>query len=145
MVSADKSPEMASLADALIIGADTVVLSPRGEMLCKPADEAEAYRMLRVLSGHWHEVYTGVAVTDSQKSRQITGCEVTRVKFSDLDNDLIRRYLKTGEPFDKAGAYAIQGFGALLIERIEGCYFNVVGLPLNRLSGMLSTFGFRLL
>jgi septum formation protein len=111
----------------LVLGADTVVVI-NGEILGKPRDESDAESMLRRLSGQWHEVLTGVAVINGD--RTASGLEMTRVKFAELSLDEFRWYIDTGEPFDKAGAYAIQGRGALFIERIEGSYSNVVGLPL---------------
>ncbi|MDR1440190.1 MAG: Maf family protein [Clostridiales bacterium] len=164
----------------IIIGADTAVVSPGGEILGKPADRGDARRMLRLLSGAWHEVYTGLAliglaggrrpcslgadrvapdcagadyaasdcaVQDCAASdcavpiRVLTDFAVTRVKMAELCDALIERYIGTGEPFGKAGSYAIQGMGALLVERIDGCYFNVVGLPLGKLSAMLGSMG----
>lgn len=125
--------------DALIIGADTIVV--KGKILGKPENEQNAYEMLKALSGEWHDVITGVSVIDLRSLESITDFEKTRVKMRELDDRIIHSYIKTGEPMDKAGAYGIQGMGALLVERIEGCYFNVVGLPLHKLSRMLEKFG----
>jgi septum formation protein len=111
----------------LVLGADTVVVI-NGEILGKPRDESDAESMLSRLSGQWHEVLTGVAVINGD--RAASDLERTRVKFAELSPDEVRWYIDTGEAFDKAGAYAIQGRGALFIERIEGSYSNVVGLPL---------------
>ncbi len=111
----------------LVLGADTVVVI-NGEILGKPRDESDAESMLSRLSGQWHEVLTGVAVINGD--RFASDLERTRVKFAELSRDEVRWYIDTGEAFDKAGAYAIQGRGALFIERIEGSYSNVVGLPL---------------
>jgi septum formation protein len=130
---------------AIVIGADTVVVAPGGELLGKPADKPDAARMLAKLSGGWHEVHTGVALICLASGRETTGVETTRVKFRDLDQDMIQRYIDKGESSDKAGAYAAQGYGALLIERISGCFFNVMGLPLARLADMLMGYGYRLL
>lgn len=118
----------------IVIGADTVVARD-GHVLGKPADEAEAFTMLNLLSGHWHEVYTGICI----KSEDVTVCEyeMTRVKFRTLQKDEIERYIKTKEPMDKAGAYGIQQKGSVLVEKIEGDYFNVVGLPLCHLGNLL--------
>jgi septum formation protein len=101
--------------------------------------------MLKQLQGDWHEVITGVSVVQSLDRRHETGVEVTRVKMRSLSDAGILAYIRTGEPFDKAGAYGIQGMGALLVEKIEGCYFNVVGLPLYMLSTMLERFGTKVL
>lgn len=121
----------------IIITADTIVACG-GEILGKPADEADAYRMLSLLSGSWHEVYTGIVITDGDKS--VSDVETTRVKFKNLDDREIEKYIKTSKPLDKAGAYGIQDSAALFIERIEGDYYNVVGLPMFRLSTMLREF-----
>jgi septum formation protein len=114
-------------SSGLVVGADTVVVI-NGEILGKPRDEADAESMLSRLSGQWHDVLTGVAVING--ARAASDLEMTRVKFAQLSPDEVRWYIDTGEAFDKAGAYAIQGRGALFIERIEGSYSNVVGLPL---------------
>lgn len=127
----------------LVIGADTVVV--KDTILGKPENGEHAFEMLTRLQGGWHEVITGIAVVDSLDLRQETGFEVTRVKMRKLSEQDILAYIRTGEPSDKAGAYGIQGMGALLVEKIEGCYFNVVGLPLYRLSTMLERFGTKLL
>ncbi|MCS6859736.1 MAG: Maf family protein [Abditibacteriales bacterium] len=128
----------ATRADAIVIAADTVVALD-GAMLGKPRDEREAAAMLRRLSGRTHQVYTGLCVWRGEQ--QQTSHVVTQVTFRPLSEALINAYVATGEPMDKAGAYGIQGKGALLVEKIEGCYFNVVGLPLVRLSEMLATMG----
>lgn len=123
---------------SLVIGADTIVVV-RDQILGKPADAADAGRMLRGLSGRTHEVYTGLAVILGDMER--TGVECTDVTFRKLTDEMISRYISSGEPMDKAGAYAIQGRASVLIKSIRGCYFNVVGLPLYRLSTMLEEFG----
>ncbi len=112
----------------LVLGADTVVVH-EGDLLEKPADAAEAGRMLARLAGRVHVVVTGLAIAGGTRGTW-TGHESTRVEFLPLDADTIRRYVATGEPLDKAGAYGIQGYGALMVRRVEGCYFNVMGLPL---------------
>ena len=128
--------------DDLIIAADTVVALDGG-VLGKPADEREAFGMLSALSGNIHRVYTGVTVL--RGNRSITTHEETIVTFRDLDPEEIMDYIETGEPMDKAGAYGIQGLGALLVSGIEGDYFNVMGLPVFRLGRILSAFGLDLL
>lgn len=120
----------------LVLGADTIVLLD-GEILEKPADEEEAFRMLTRLSGVWHVVYTGLAVVDAGTGESAAGYETTRVRIREMSPDEIRAYIKTGEPMDKAGSYGIQGYGAAIVETVEGCYFNVVGLPLVRLLRLL--------
>ena len=124
----------------LVLSADTVV-SLDGAILGKPRDRAEAEAMLTALSGRTHQVYTGVTLL--QDGRRLTGHEVTAVTFRPLSPEEIAAYVSTGEPMDKAGAYGIQGLGALLVERLEGDYFNVMGLPLCRLGEMLAQFGVR--
>lgn len=126
----------------MVLGADTVV-SINGRILGKPTDEADAAAMLRLLSDDWHDVITGITLVED--GRTVSHAEYTHVKFRRLDEALIDRYLATGEPYDKAGAYGIQGFGSLLVERIEGDYFNVMGLPLYRLARMLEDAGMKTL
>ena len=124
--------------DALIIAADTVVCL-EGQVLGKPGNGEEAFRMLSALSGRRHQVYTGLTVL--RGTEILTEHEATSVAFRSLSPGEIRDYIATGEPADKAGAYGIQGCGALLVEGIEGDYCNVVGLPVCRLGRMLSRFG----
>ena len=128
--------------DALVLGADTLVWLD-GRPLGKPTDEQQAAEMLSMLSGRTHVVHTGVALVgpDGPCGRQETACEDTEVRFRELAADVIARYVATGEPLDKAGAYAIQGRGAVLVESIRGCYSNVVGLPLSKLARMLEKRG----
>ena len=133
------------LADGAVLGADTIVLLDTGEVLGKPLEAGAAMEMLFSLSGRSHQVVTGVALLDPSNDRMEVFHVVTRVFFRQLSSDEIHRYVATGEPLDKAGAYGIQGKGSLLVERIEGCYFNVVGLPLPRLGEVLRDFGIMLL
>lgn len=119
---------------AVVLGADTTVTLD-GHILGKPEDAADAARILRLLSGHTHQVITGVAVVTANGAE--VAAEVTGVRFLALSDQEIAAYVATGEPMDKAGAYAIQGRAARWIPRIEGCYFNVVGLPLALVSTML--------
>lgn len=114
---------------SVVLGADTVVVVDE-HLLEKPADAADAARMLRLLSGRAHQVITGVCVVAPGFER--TEAEITQVVFSPLREKEIAAYVATGEPMDKAGAYGIQGVASRWVERIEGCYFNVVGLPLAR-------------
>lgn len=124
--------------EALIIAADTVVAF-EGEVLGKPKDGEDAFRMLSLLSGETHEVYTGFTVC--RGGMRVTEHEMTSVTFRPLSGEEMRRYIATGEPMDKAGAYGIQGVGALLISGIEGDYFNVMGLPVFKLGRALKAFG----
>jgi len=128
--------------DCLFIGADTVVVAG-DEILGKPESADEARRMLRLLSGAVHEVHTGLAVIRRPGGMEAVVEEITRVTFSTLSDDDIDAYIATNEPFDKAGAYGIQGIGGRYITRIEGCYFNVMGLPLSRLWTLLREFGWK--
>ena len=139
-----KAQDVALTASAgdIVIGADTVVVL-NGKLYGKPGDAADACRMLGELSGRTHSVWSGIAVIG--KGMCITDAVETRVTLSVLTPTQIRRYVATGEPLDKAGAYAIQGFGAVFVERIDGCYSNVVGLPLHALSDLLSKAGVDLL
>lgn len=124
--------------EAIVIGGDTVVVSPEGEIFGIPKSEQEARSMLESLSGRVHEVITGVALIRAEQCRRFKVS--TQVEFYPLSAEEINWYLATGEPFDKAGAYGIQGKGALLVKEIQGDYFNVVGLPLARLARELSNF-----
>jgi len=124
----------------LVVAADTVVVKD-GRILGKPKDEHEAFKMLKLLQGGYHHVYTGLAVMDSEKGLTINDFEVTAVKMAPIDDEKINAYISSGEPMDKAGAYAIQGKGAVFIERVEGCYYNVVGLPLSKLFAILEECG----
>ena len=129
--------------DTVIIAADTVVLSPDGEILGKPRDRADAARMMRTLSGRSHRVISGLAVW--RNGRLETAHEMTEVRFSLLSEELIEQYVATAEPYDKAGGYGIQDTAALWIEGIRGDYFNVVGLPVRRLEDVLQAkFGLSL-
>lgn len=119
----------------MVLGADTTVVAPNGEVLGKPADAADAARMLRVLSGATHQVITGVAVVSARVTE--VAAEVTHVTVLQLGDEEIGAYVATGEPMDKAGAYAIQGYAGRWIPRVHGCYFNVVGLPLALVAAML--------
>ncbi|MGC6589998.1 Maf family protein [Paenibacillus sp. Dod16] len=126
--------------DGIIVGSDTIVVVD-DLVLGKPEDHADAARMLSILQGRAHLVYTGVACVDRESSRTKVAHRVTTVKMKSLSDDAIAAYVKSGEPADKAGSYAIQGLGATIVEGIEGDYFNVVGLPLSLLSDMLSEMG----
>ena len=129
------------LPEVPALGADTVVCMD-GRLLGKPADEGECTEFLEALSGSWHEVMSAVAVAVGEDVE--TRVNVTRVWFRDLSRAEMRRYWQTGEPVDKAGGYAIQGIGALFVERIEGSYSGVVGLPLLETAELLAGHGVRI-
>ena len=122
----------------VIIAADTVVALD-GAVLGKPADELEAFKMLSTLSGCRHQVYTGMTVLRGEEKYTVS--EETTVTFRELSAEEIDRYIATGEPMDKAGAYGIQGYGALLVSGIQGDYYNVMGLPVCRLGMLLRQLG----
>ena len=123
--------------DELIITADTIVWTD-GRVLGKPKDEADAVRMLRALSGRAHRVHTGVCICRGRRAAATV--ETTSVHFSSIEEDDLRIYVRTPEPYDKAGAYAIQGHAALWCAGIEGCYYNIMGLPVHRTAQLLREF-----
>ena len=127
-----------SVPGRLVLGADTTVVL-RDETLEKPADEAEALRMLCKLQGRTHQVVTSVALVAGERVHQAT--DVTNVTFRRLTEDFLRTYVATGDPMDKAGAYGIQGYGAALVERIEGDFFSVMGLPVRLVLRLLEEAG----
>lgn len=127
------------LGEGIVVGADTVVVVDE-RVLGKPRDASEAEEMLRVLSGCVHRVLTGVAVVDAASGRTEAEVVETFVRMHDLSGEEISTYVATGEPFGKAGGYAIQGVGALLVGEVRGCFYNVVGLPLSRLDALLKRF-----
>jgi len=128
---------------AIIIGCDTIVYL-KGKVLGKPKDSNEAFQMLSDLSYNTHEVYTGIALINTETQEISTEYVCTEVKFSKLSEKEISNYIETGEPFDKAGAYGIQGGASLFVEEIKGCYYSVVGLPVNKLYCMLREMGVNL-
>lgn len=121
----------------IVIGADTVVALD-GKILGKPRDDADAFATLKMLSGREHSVFTGVSVIKGENIE--TFSVQTKVKMFELTDEEIEEYIATDEPFDKAGSYGIQGKGSLLVEKIDGDYFNVVGLPISRLNRVLKLF-----
>ena len=137
-VSRLKALAVAREPDDVVIAADTIVVC-EGKVLGKPRDEADAFRMLSLLSGRDHQVMTGMTVL--QGDEIVTHTEVTRLRFRDLLPGEIRAYIASGEPMDKAGAYGIQGGAALFCVGMEGDYYNVMGLPVCALSVILRTFG----
>lgn len=126
----------------IVIGADTVVLA-KGTILGKPSDVKDARRMLRLLNGKTHRVLTGLAAVSLPDGAERQHVETTRVRFRRMSNAEIDDYIATGEPFGKAGGYAIQGIAGRYVTEIEGCYFNVMGLPLARLYELLETLRWR--
>lgn len=125
---------------AIILGADTIVVL-NNQILNKPKDEDDAYNMLRKLSGNTHVVFTGIALVSSKDGRILSDVQKTEVTFRNLSDEEIYAYIKTGSPMDKAGAYGIQDdFGAVFVSHIVGCYYNIVGLPLEMLYTSLIKF-----
>ena len=122
--------------DAIVIGADTIVVKD-GKILTKPKDEIDAQNMLKTLSGTHHSVITGVTVINNKTAKSESFYVETKVFFKNLTDNEIKKYIESGEPMDKAGAYGIQEKGALFVEKIEGDYFNVVGLPICKLASLL--------
>jgi septum formation protein len=144
-LSLEKAKSVAGQYDnAIIIAADTFVIM-RGQILGKPHTEEEAKKMLVLLDGATHSVITGFTILDTDTGKKISRSVETKVTFKKLTEKEIDAYVKTKEPLDKAGAYAIQGLGSILVKRIEGDYFNVIGLPLCPLVECLAEFGVRIL
>jgi len=137
----EKARDVAADRDGLIIGVDTVVVLD-GVRMGKPEGPGEAAEMLRQLSGREHLVMSGLAIVEEPSGREVSRLAVTEVLFKELSAEEIDRYVATEEPMDKAGGYGIQGIGGLFVERISGCYYNVVGLPLNLLYEELHGLGF---
>ena len=122
--------------EAVVIGADTIVVS-NNRVLGKPADITEAFDYMKLLSGCEHDVYTGICIVDVMSGQKAVGYEKTSVLFRDLSDREISQYIHAINPLDKAGAYAIQGPGSMVVESIRGCYYNVVGLPVARIEKMM--------
>lgn len=122
--------------DKLVIGADTIVALDN-EVLGKPKDKEEAYQMIKKLSNKTHKVITGISLINISHGMVVNDYVVSLVTFKDLSEDSIKDYINTNESLDKAGAYGIQGYGALLVDNIQGDYFNIVGLPISKLSDLL--------
>lgn len=129
-----------SVEGDLVLAADTIVVAGQS-VLEKPADEADAFHMLSRLRGRSHKVVTAVALSHMRQLRLKT--DITRVTFRHVSDDFLRAYIATGEPMDKAGAYGIQGYGAALVERVEGDFFGVMGLPVRLVLDLLEEAGFR--
>lgn len=144
-ISCLKALDAASkISEGIVIAADTMVVLNR-KILGKPKNKKEARAMLQKLSAKEHRVITGIAVVDMKTKAIKQSAVTTKVKFRKLNQNLIEKYIKSGEPQDKAGAYGIQGKGASLVESIKGDYFNIVGLPLNTLNQLLEKFGISLI
>lgn len=125
-----------SYEEDIVIGSDTIVVY-NDEILGKPKDEEDAYRILKLLSGNEHLVITAISIINLASNTKVVDYDLTKVKFRNLSDDTILKYLQTKESLDKSGAYGIQGFGGLLVESIAGSYYNVIGLPLVKLDEML--------
>ncbi len=126
----------ALLPDRAILAADTLVYA-KNQVLGKPTNEAHAIQMLKILSGETHHVFTGVCLLDATTGTEIIRYDQTSVRFSTMDDETIRQYVLTGEPMDKAGAYALQGRATMFVENIDGSYSNVIGLPMALVRQML--------
>lgn len=140
-ISKGKATDVASklVGDSLVIGVDTIV-DFEGKVLGKPKDNEEAYAMLKMLSGKVHTVYSGITLMKTLTSEILSTSVATKIKFSNLSDEEILNYVNTGDALDKAGAYGIQGLAGVFVEEIQGCYYNVVGLPINKLNSMLKNF-----
>lgn len=136
----DKAMKIAaSMEEGYVIGSDTIVVF-KGEILGKPLDDADAFRMLRSMSGHEHQVMTGVSVVHASTGVAKTDIGRTNVRMKAISDATIRAYIRTGEPMDKAGAYGIQGLGSAIVESIQGEYYTVMGLSVNALLRVFDTF-----
>ena len=129
---------------SIVIAADTVVFQD-GKVLEKPKNEEDAFSMLSSLSGNTHKVYSGICLINTYDNTVVTNSDCTEVRFSELNPRQIRNYINSGEPMDKAGAYGIQGLGGAFVEEIKGCYYNVMGLPLNKLYKALENYDITIL
>jgi septum formation protein len=144
-IALEKARRVANIFnEAIIISADTIVVLD-GIILGKPKDREDAINMLKRLRGKIHQVFTGIVVWETPTNKYLVRVVKSLVKMRDYSLEEIINYVNTGEPFDKAGAYGIQGKGALLVEKIEGDYYNIVGLPLASLNLLLKKFGIKLL
>jgi septum formation protein len=140
-IAIDKASEVAArLKKGIVIGADTIVVLDH-HVLGKPTSKDDAKRMLKLLSGREHSVYTGFALIDVESKKHVAGVEETKVRFRKLDEKEIVSYIDSGSPMDKAGSYGIQDdFGAVFVEKVNGCFYNVVGFPLARFYSTLQRF-----
>ncbi|MFA6941349.1 MAG: Maf-like protein [Clostridiaceae bacterium] len=143
-IAEGKAMEVAARTkNSIVIGCDTIV-ELDGIVIGKPKDNQEAFNVLKSLSGRKHSVYTGIYLINTETKEAMGDFEKSDVFFSKLTDEEINWYISTKEPLDKAGSYGIQGYGSRFIEKIEGCYFNIVGLPLNKLYSMLKLMGVNL-
>jgi septum formation protein len=126
--------------DAIVIGVDTIVVF-KGKKLGKPVDKKHAFDMLKSFSGKAQRVYSGVAIIDCRTGRSVRSCEETKLWFRKMHDDEIWRYVQTGEPLDKAGAYGIQDLSSIFVKKIDGCYYNVVGFPIHNIYICLKKLG----
>ncbi|WP_283693516.1 Maf-like protein [Clostridium perfringens] len=145
-LSRNKAIEVSKILNepSIVIAADTVVFQ-NGKVLEKPKNEEDAFSMLSSLSGNTHKVYSGICLINTYDDTVVTDCDCTEVRFSELNPRQIRNYINSGEPMDKAGAYGIQGLGGAFVEGIKGCYYNVMGLPLNKLYKALENYDITIL
>jgi septum formation protein len=127
-------------SDGIVLGVDTIVVF-NNKKLGKPKNKEDAFKMLSLLSGKEHEVYSGIALIDCKTGKEIKDYELSKVKFRKISDDEIEKYIQTGEPMDKAGAYAIQGLGGIFIEKVNGCYSNIVGFPVHCIYQNLKKLG----
>jgi septum formation protein len=132
-----------SVEDIYVIGSDTIVYC--NSIMGKPKSDEDAYKMLIALSNKEHQVISGLSIIQGSTGKVITMHESTNVWIRELEDREIINYISSGEPRDKAGAYAIQGIGSLFVEKIQGCYFNVVGLPVNKLFKIMKQYGINLI
>jgi nucleoside triphosphate pyrophosphatase len=140
-IAAEKARKVGALfPDKWVIGADTIVVH-KGKVLGKPNSEEEAMEMLTALRGKWHKVLTGYCILNMSKQTSCKDVVETKVFIKDLTDEEIRRYIKTSEPFDKAGSYAVQGKGGFMVKEIKGSYSNVVGLPICEITDILLSLG----
>ncbi|RAK09367.1 septum formation protein [Halanaerobium saccharolyticum] len=145
ILAEEKAKSVSNLVeDAIIIAADTVVVH-NDQILGKPAGKLEAKKILKKLSSDQHQVITGIAVLNSSSGESYVDYNITEVKMTALSQEEINNYVDTGEPLDKAGSYAIQGFGGLFIEEIKGSYYSVMGLPIHQLAKLLHKFNYGIL
>ncbi|MEI8389472.1 MAG: Maf family protein [bacterium] len=129
---------------AIIIGSDTVVIIDN-KILGKPKDKKDAFNMLKMLSNNTHQVISAIAVIDTETGKTMKDSVISNVSFKELSDEEINAYIETGEPMDKAGAYAIQGLASMFVKSINGCYSNIVGISVFKLTEMLKEFGVKLL
>jgi len=145
-LAAEKAADVAKRTNftAIVIGSDTVVVI-NNKILGKPKDKKDAFIMLKMLSGNTHQVISAIAVIDTETRKILKDSVVSDVTFKQLSDEEINAYIETGEPMDKAGAYAIQGFAGMFVKSINGCYSNIVGISVFKLAEMLKEFGVELL